>query len=89
MVFGQNFAMCATIGLPDQLFRELKAVAAHRRTSLKALIRAAVEKEIRRTESKVGNGVKFPLLTSEQLGTLNLSNAGIEIFLPDVTYGWH
>ncbi|HTU47548.1 MAG TPA: ribbon-helix-helix protein, CopG family [Bryobacteraceae bacterium] len=44
--------MRTTIDLPDQLFRELKAVAAHRGASLKTVIRAAVEEEIRKSERK-------------------------------------
>ena len=72
--------MRTTIDLPDPLFRELKAVAARRGTSLKNVIRAAVEKEIR-TESKAGRRVKFPLLSSHEPGSLHLTNADIEDLL--------
>ncbi len=73
--------MRTTIDLPDPLFRELKATAARRGTSLKTLIRIAVEMEIRKSESKSARRVKFPLLASNEPGTLNLSNADIEDLL--------
>jgi hypothetical protein len=64
--------------LPDPLFRELKSIAAMRGTSLKTVIRAAVEEEIRRTETQTGRRLKFPLLSSKQPKTLNLTNAEID-----------
>jgi Ribbon-helix-helix protein, copG family len=67
-----------TIDLPDPLFRELKAVAARRGTSLKVVIRSAVEEEIRKGVLKAGNKLKFPLLPSDEPGSLNLTNAEIE-----------
>lgn len=70
--------MRTTIDLPDPLFRELKTVAAHRGTSLKNLIRTAVEEEIRKTQRKAGRRVKFPLLESREPGSLDLTNAEIE-----------
>lgn len=70
--------MRTTVDLPDPLFRELKAVAARRGISLKNLMRAALEKEIRRTERKAGRRLKFPVLSSRQPGSLNLTNAEIE-----------
>jgi metal-responsive CopG/Arc/MetJ family transcriptional regulator len=73
--------MRTTVDLPDPLFRELKAVAARRGDSLKNVIRAAVENELRKSEGKSGRRVKFPLLSSRQPGRLNLTNAEIEKFL--------
>ena len=73
--------MRTTIDLPDPLFRELKAVAARRGSSLKNVIRAAVEEEIRKSERSAGRRVKFPLLSSTEPGTLNVSNADIEDLL--------
>lgn len=70
--------MRTTIDLPDQLFRELKAVAARRGASLKTVIRAAVEEEIRRTEGKAGRRLKFPLLSSREPSSLNPTNAEID-----------
>ena len=73
--------MRTTIDLPDPLFRELKAVAARRGTSLKNVIRTAVEAELRNAEAKPGRRVKFPLLDSKEPGTLNLTNAEIDDLL--------
>ena len=70
--------MRTTVDLPDPLFRELKAVAARRGTSLKSVIRAAVENEIRKAEGKTGRRLKFPLLSSSQPRSLDLTNADIE-----------
>jgi hypothetical protein len=70
--------MRTTIDMPDQLFRELKAIAARRGTSLKAVIRTAVEEEIRKQEAKAGRRLKFPLLSSREPGSLNLTNAEID-----------
>lgn len=70
--------MRITLDLPDPLFRELKTVAAQRGTSLKSLIRTAVEAEIRKSEGKVRRRVKAPLLQSRKPGSLNLTNAEIE-----------
>jgi hypothetical protein len=70
--------MRTTIDLPDPLFRELKAVAARRGISLKSVVRTAVEEEIRKTERKTGRRVKFPVLSSHEPASLNLTNAAIE-----------
>lgn len=70
--------MRTTIDLPDQLFRELKSVAARRGASLKTVIRTAVEEEIRKTERKAGRRLKFPLLSSHEPGSLDLTNAEID-----------
>jgi hypothetical protein len=70
--------MRTTIDLPDPVFRELKAVAARRGTSLKDVVRKAVEEEIRKAERNAGRRVKFPLLASKEPGTLDLTNAEID-----------
>jgi hypothetical protein len=67
--------------LPDALFRELKTVAAKRGTSLKDVVRAAVEVEIWRSVNKAPTRVKFPILHSREPGTLNLTNAEIDDLL--------
>lgn len=73
--------MRTTIDLPDPTFRELKALAARRGTSLKTVIRMAVEAELQKAEGKAGRRVKFPLLSSEGPGTISLTNAEIEDLL--------
>jgi plasmid stability protein len=70
-----------TIDLPDELIRELKALAARRGASLKTVITAALEEEVRKTERKASRRVKFPLLSSHQPCSLNLTNADIEDLL--------
>jgi hypothetical protein len=60
--------MRTTIDLPDSVFRELKAVAARRGTSLKEIIRLAVEEETRKAERPAGRRLKFPILSSRQPG---------------------
>ena len=70
--------MRTTVDLPDQLFRELKAIAAKRGTSLKTVLRTAVEEEIRKAERKRSRKVKFPLLSSRKPGSLSLTSAEID-----------
>jgi predicted DNA-binding ribbon-helix-helix protein len=70
--------MRTTVDLPDQLFRELKSIAAQRGISLKMVIRKAVEEEIRKTDGNAGRRLKFPLLSSHEPGSLDLSNADID-----------
>lgn len=70
--------MRTTVDLPDPLFRELKTLAARRGTSLKTVIRTAVEEEIRKTERKAGRRLKFPVLSSGEPGSLDLTNAEID-----------
>ena len=71
--------MRITLDLPDSLFRELKALAARQGRPIKEIVCAAVEEEIRKAERKSGQRVKFPLLASKEPGTLDLTNAEIEV----------
>jgi plasmid stability protein len=74
--------MRTTLDLPDELFRELKATAAKRGTSLKALLRNAVENELARSaEPRRDHRVRLPILKSREPGTLDLTNADIEDLL--------
>lgn len=73
--------MRTTVELPDSVFRELKALAAHRGISMKSLIRSAVEVEIRKPETKTPRHAKFPILHSRKPGTLTLNNAEIDDLL--------
>ncbi len=74
--------MRTTLDLPDELFRELKATAARRGTSLKTLLRKAVEEELARAAMPhKQRRLRFPLLNSRQPGTLDLANADIEELL--------
>jgi hypothetical protein len=65
--------MKTTLELPDQLFIEAKAMAARRRTTLKALFTRALERELRgcADENKVSSRVirdssGWPLLQRDQ-----------------------
>jgi hypothetical protein len=53
--------MRTTVDLPDPVFRELKALAARRGTSLKEIVRLAVEEEIRKAERPRGRSLRFPI----------------------------
>jgi len=69
------------VDLPDPLLRELKATAARRGTSLKNVIRAAVEQEIQKKYRKPARRLKFPLAPSREPGVLNPTNADVEALL--------
>jgi metal-responsive CopG/Arc/MetJ family transcriptional regulator len=71
-----------TVDLPDELFRALQALAVQRGTSLRELLRTAVEHELARARRpKKPYRVRFPVLNSKEPGKLDLTNAGIEDFL--------
>jgi hypothetical protein len=74
--------MRTTVDLPDEVFRQLKSIAAQRGTSMKQLLRAAVEKELS-TDYNHNHEyrVTLPILDSKEPGTLNLTNADIEELL--------
>ena len=73
--------MRTSIELPDELFREIKVVAAQRGVSLKEVIRTAVENELTKSTVSHARRVKFPILDSQEPGTLSLTNAEIEDLL--------
>ena len=74
--------MRTTVDLPDETFRQLKVLAARRSTTLKQLLRTAVESELERADVPAAERrVKFPVLDSKEPGALNLSNADIEELL--------
>jgi len=71
-----------TLDLPDDTFRQLKLLAAQRGTTLKLVLRAAVERELVAARvRKRPRRVKFPVLASKEPGRLNLTNAEIEELL--------
>ncbi len=73
--------MRTSIDLPDDLFHQLKILAASRRVTLKTLVQRAIENEVARGNRPPRRRLKFPLLDSKQPGRLNLSNAEIEDLL--------
>jgi len=77
-----NAFMRTSIEIPDDVFRQLKILAANRRVTLKALVQRAVENElVRAGKDSRRRRVRFPILDSKQPGSLNLSNAQIEDLL--------
>jgi predicted DNA-binding ribbon-helix-helix protein len=74
--------MRTSIDLPDDLFRQLKIVAANRRVTLKTLVQRAIENEIVRARTRAPRRrLRFPILDSKEPGTFNLTNAEIEDLL--------
>ena len=74
--------MRTSIELPDELFRQLKILAANRRVTLKTLVERAVENEVVRARAQgVRRRLRFPILDSKERETLNLTNAEIEDLL--------
>ena len=74
--------MRTSIDLPDDLFRQLKILAASRGVTLKTLVQRAVENEVTWARAQTPRRrLRFPLLDSKEPGTLNLTNAEIEELL--------
>jgi len=73
--------MRTTLDLPDATFRQLKALAAQRGTTLKQVVRSAVEKELAGANHRNRRRRTFRSLDSKEPGTLNLTNAEIEELL--------
>ena len=74
--------MRITVDLPDATFRRLKALAARRGTTLKQVLRSAIEKEVVVVTAKPERRrISVPVLKSKQPGALKLTNAELEDFL--------
>jgi hypothetical protein len=73
--------MRTTVDLPDEMFRELKSLAAQRGTTLKRILQRAVERELQGAQEPHQQRIRFPLLDSSEPGTLRLSNEEIEDLL--------
>jgi hypothetical protein len=70
------------MGLPDPLFRQLKARAALEGTTIRELVQAAVQKLLADNASgEPRRRVRFPILPSAEPGSLNLTNAEIDELL--------
>lgn len=76
--------MRTTVDIPDPTYRQLKAKAALRGCSVKALILHGVEAELKGEKRGQAKGrVALPLIKSKRPGWLRLSNKTIhEILLP-------
>ena len=75
--------MRTSVDLPDNIFRELKALAAMKGMSLKAVFQTAIEHELANAHKAdiVRDRVHLPLIKSKNPGSLNLTNADIEDLL--------
>ena len=65
--------MRTTIDLPDPMFRRLKSTAALRGTTMKALIVAAIEREIA-PQPSMASDETFPVIRSRKAGSLPLDS---------------
>lgn len=71
--------MRTTVDLPTDLFRAAKTEAAARGESLKEFLTRAVSNEVGDVPAaRHGTRVKLPLVGSDRLDTVDLTNAGIE-----------
>jgi hypothetical protein len=74
--------MRTTVELPDPLFREVKSTAARQGESLKEFFQRAIVSELRRTwDHAAAKRVAFPVLDSDQPGSLNPTNDEIDRML--------
>ena len=72
--------MRTTVDLPDETFRELKALAVRRRTTLKELLIRAAERELSLADTNK-HRTQLPLVHSSKPGTLHLTNTEIDDLL--------
>ena len=75
--------MRTTIDLDDEVFRELKALAALKGVSMKEIILKAVQDELANANRAdvVRDRVQYPILESKEPGALHLTNAEIDDLL--------
>lgn len=73
--------MRTTLDFPDDLLKRAKIEALERGTSLRDLVRAALERELNRPSEPKPMGkrkrARFPIFDSKAPGALRLTNAGI------------
>ena len=71
--------MRTTLELPDELLKRAKIAAVERGTSLRDLVGAALERELRRPAEAgaVRKRANFPIFASKAPGALRLSNSRI------------
>jgi hypothetical protein len=74
--------MRTTVDIPDSLYRELKSKAAREKSSVKQIILRGVEGELRPKRRKRTRRIAFPIVPSNQPGTLEIDNAKIFEIIP-------
>jgi hypothetical protein len=72
--------MRTTVDLPDEMYRELKTLAARRGTTLKELLASAAARELSRAATPTRR-VEVPLVPSAKPASLALTNAEIDDLL--------
>ena len=63
------------IDIPGDLLRRLRELTAYQEATLESLVVRAIENEVARGRSPVRRRRRFPLVTSKQRGSLNLTTA--------------
>ena len=66
--------MQTTVELPESILRRTEQAARARRVSVDALISDVLERELAGEDSTAPRRVSFPILSSKNPGTLDLSN---------------
>lgn len=77
-------AMRTTVELPDEVFREMKSLAARQGRSMKEFVLKAIEKELSRLRrpARVRYSARLPLVRSKHPGALrSMTNAQIDDLL--------
>lgn len=75
--------MKTTVYFPDDMFRQLKSLAALRGMSMRQILQKAVADELANAYKAdvVRDKVNFPILDSKEPGSLHLTNSDIEDLL--------
>jgi hypothetical protein len=73
--------MRTTVDIPDATYRKLKAEAARRGCSVRALILRGVEKQLG-PEGRARRRVRLPIVRSKEPGALRITNAQIYDIMP-------
>jgi len=76
--------MRTTVDIPDPLYREMKVRAAREGTTLKEIILEAVTQKLRtgKGSEKPDKRAKFPVVRSQNPGSLNLEKEGVYDYIP-------
>lgn len=73
--------MRTTLDIPDGLYRELKARAAHEGTSVKELVLRGIHAEMKGGDGASHGRIKLPIIRSKKPGRLKLTNSKIDEIL--------
>lgn len=73
--------MRTTLDIPDGLYRELKARAAHQGTSVKELVLHGINTVMKGESAAKRGRLKLPIIHSKKPGRLKLTNSEIDEIL--------